>query len=177
MLNLPERLLKSALLYTITILLGCSFVTWSFFIKPLHVKLANLETEKRDIGLKKAAIENISGQLKRISTYGKAFSSEQQLPWLIEESNRFAAESGLTLVSAAPAGDQVVDAGGYKKIALRIEAKGSYHELGRFISMVENSPRFIKVSSVNINLPVTDAESSELHIWISLCIYSWKEAR
>ena len=176
MMELSDKLLKSALLYTITIVLGVSFIAWSLFIKPVHKKLDAIEIEKKSIGLKKASIENIAAMKGRTLAYEKAVSSAQQLPWLIEESNRMAAESGLTLVSAAPAGASSDDAD-YKKIGLRIEARGSYHELGQFISMVENSPRFIKVGTVNVTLPTSDDDKQGLHMWITMSIYTWKEGR
>ena len=170
---IPESTFKTLVVYTVTIVAGGSFLCWNFFVKPIFVKLKSVKTETAAIGQKKTAVENISALKRRFESYEKSLSPVQQLPWLIEESNRIASESHLTLVSAAPAGDQISE--DYKKITLRIEARGGYHELGDFVSRIENLPRFIKISDLHARSTATEEDAKKgLYISLSLSIFCRK---
>ena len=170
---ISQSALKRLIFYTAAIVAGGSFVCWNFFVKPVYVKLKSMNVEESAISQKKAVIQNIFILKKKFDGYAQLISSDQQWPWLIEESGRMASESHLTLVSASPAGDEIFD--DYKKITLRVEARGGYHELGDFMNRIENSPRFIKISDLHVDSSGAEGGTKMvLHLSVSLSIFCRK---
>ena len=173
--SLSKKTQNTLYLAGVGIIMVWSFVGWHFFVNPLVKQSKLLEAEKRNAAEKEAVLRNIAYSEKKLSAYDEALSSTKELTWLIEASNRMASESSLMLVSAAPVGDEA--RGDYKKITLRVEARGGYHELGDFVSRVENSTRFIKISSCHLELP-QDANDIKggLKISMSLSVFSVAKA-
>ncbi len=169
--SLSKKTQNEIYLASVGIIAVGSFVGWNFFVSPLVKQSKLLETEKRNTVKKEAVLRNITYSEKKLSAYDEALSSTKEITWLIEALNRMASESSLTLVSAAPAGDE--NRGDYKKITLQIEARGGYHALGDFVSRVENSTRFIKISSCHLELPQDGNDvKGGLKILMSLSVFS-----
>ncbi len=148
-----------------------SFIGWKIFIGPPIRQLEFMDNENRNTLKKGAAIAALSGLKKGLDKYSPALFETNDFTWLIDELNRTALHAGLILVLATPLGEE--ERGNYTKLTLRIEARGGYHELGRFVSLVENSSRFIKISNLHVVSPdLTNDTEPGLKISMSLSIFS-----
>jgi Tfp pilus assembly protein PilO len=56
----------------------------------------------------------------------------------------------------------------------RLRIRGTYHEIGTFLSLLESSPRFVQVEEVEI-LSEPDSRSSESDASVLLALASWEE--
>ena len=56
----------------------------------------------------------------------------------------------------------------------RLRVKGTYHEIGTFLSLLESSPRFVQVEEVEI-VSDADSRSSESEATVLLALASWGE--
>lgn len=158
---------------SLVIFFGGAFVAWNFFVKPATAQLAGAQAELLMIGKKKVAAENLASLERQYTQYEKALSSSKLTSWLIDEIGRMAAECNVTLVSAAPGGDSTF--ADFHKITLRVEANGGYHEFGDFVSRIENSDRFIKVSDCNIE-KLSGAADGKVTLRISMTISIFAES-
>jgi Tfp pilus assembly protein PilO len=69
--------------------------------------------------------------------------------------------------------DKVKKSGFYKEQPILINAKCGFHELGKFLSKMENADRFMKVSDINIK---SVAQSPKKHD-VELLIVTYTLAR
>jgi hypothetical protein len=63
--------------------------------------------------------------------------------------------------------------GHFSEYPVRLRLKGSYHKLGEFLSLLESSPRFIVVESVEVTSDVASA-SKESDATVLLAFASWE---
>lgn len=120
---------------------------WNLLIQP---DLKSLESFKVKRGLeskKREADLVIEAQKTKIKSYEKNFSPAGDVSWAIESVTELAKKSGLTVTSMSPAEPE--KKGDFDKLSLKVEADCGYHELGKFVSLLESSDRFLKVSALN----------------------------
>ena len=119
-------------------------------VGPSLNRLAALRTEKNGLLQKGTLYQSIADQEKKISDYRKNLSKISDKAKAIEELNALAAQSGLTVLSMVP-DEKKITATYLEKINVKIEAEGNYHQLGEFVSRVENLEQFVKILSADIN--------------------------
>lgn len=123
-------------------------------VKPYLKRLATVKAEMGNLSQKESLYRTIAEQEKKISDYRQHLSRISDKAKVIEELNTLAAQSGLTVLSMIP-DEKSVAAVYLEKIGVKIEAEGNYHQLGDFVSRVENLEQFAKILYVEI-----DTESS-----------------
>jgi type IV pilus assembly protein PilO len=105
--------------------------------------ISNIEALKKDIGSYKA----------KIVRYEEMLPAAEEIPSLLENLSTMARKSNVKIVGITPmatkkelkAKPQI-----YKEIPILISAKSGYHELGKFLSNLENSDRFMKIADIEI---------------------------
>ena len=77
---------------------------------------------------------------------------EQEVPKLLEMLSTMARSSNVKIVGITPLASKQEESPEkiYQEIPILISAKSGYHELGRFLSDLESSDRFMKVSDIDI---------------------------
>ena len=162
-----EKILILAVIY---LLIG-SFLAWNIILKSHQAKIRGVGISRSAEADKERLLKQVSATQTKIGTYRKVFSEKNETSWLIDEINRMAGESGLTLLSVdpAPVSDRTEN---YQKLSVRIETTGSFHQLGNFVSQTENHPVMIRVSNVRIDpgRPGADAEKGQ-HIQMVLSVF------
>jgi len=111
----------------------------------------------------KVAQDNIANMLKykanldvyeeKVDRYEKMLPAKQEIPALLESLSSMAKNSDVKIVGIMPVvgkGDKVKKGQIYKEIPILINAQSGYHELGKFLSNMENADRFMKVSDIQI---------------------------
>ncbi len=149
--DLPPDTRRKVLLACVGLGAVALLITRNLVLEP-HAKVmrvinsqTTLERQKKDLLI---TIGSIDAQ---VSGYKDALSGSRETSWLIEELNKMASASEVTLTSAEPGNKEKT--GDYQRLTLRLEARGPYHALGEFLSRIESAPRFIKVSSARFEPP------------------------
>lgn len=115
---------------------------------------ADLKNAKRDILRIPEFKNNIAAYKEKVDSYERMLPAEQEIPTLLESLSGMAKTSGVKIESIMPiarkeeksqATNQV-----YQEIPILITAQSGYHELGSFISKLENSERFMKIVDISI---------------------------
>ncbi len=119
---------------------------------------SELKTAAGDI----ANIENfkkgISSYRDKVSLYEKQLPAEQEIPSLLEYLSAIAKKSNVTIIGITPGQPGTLTEGKsresqvYQELPIVISAKSGYHELGMFLSNIENSDRFMKVIDIDIKV-------------------------
>lgn len=101
------------------------------------------------IGLMKGVIEKYDKKLER---YEKMLPADEGISDLLESLSDMAKLANMSIVGIVPVEQKGAGAESivYKEIPIMITAKAGYHELGQFLSNLENSDRFIKVADMQI---------------------------
>jgi Tfp pilus assembly protein PilO len=107
------------------------------------------------------------------STFGQQIPEQENLSDLLETVSKFADTSGVKLTRIKPITDpkslaQAVSISvgekGQEKIyreMISLNARGGFHQLGRFVAFLENAPNFFDISSLEIR---TNAQDYTEHI-------------
>lgn len=151
MIAISSAVLSAVLVYLIFI-----FMPQVAHISEVRSKLgkvdADLKSARSDIakiGSMKEAIESYN---KKIGQYEKTLPTEDGIPGLLESLSEMAKNANMRIAGIVPIEHKVPEAGNrvYKEIPITITAKAGYHELGRFLSALESSDRFMKVTDMEI---------------------------
>ncbi|MCM8761382.1 MAG: type 4a pilus biogenesis protein PilO [Candidatus Omnitrophica bacterium] len=105
------------------------------------------------VARKDALVKTIEDYNKKIGRYEKTLPTEAGLPTLLEDLAEMAKDSKMRIVGIVPAAGKegAARAGqAYREIPIAISAKSGYHELGRFLSRLQNCDRFMKVADIQV---------------------------
>lgn len=108
----------------------------------------------------------------KVELYEKKLPAEQEIPILLENLSNMARSANITIVGISPAVSQPQkEKSGqvYQEIPILITAKCGYHELGRFLSKLENTDRFMKV--VDISIKADRATPKKHDVELMVCTY------
>ncbi len=166
--SLSKKTTDNLIFFSFVIFFGGAFICWNSFVKPMNVQIKSHQANMVKIAQTKTAVENLDALQRRFVDYKNVLSETQLISWLIDESNRLATDCGLTIISASPGPD--IPNLDFRRITLRIEARGTYHQLGDFISSIENSERLIKISDFSAERG--ENATKGLRMIITLCIFT-----
>ena len=109
-------------------------------LKDAEATISEIPKFRKEIGLYE----------DKVTHYEKMLPAEREIPSLLENLSDMAKSSNVKIIGITP----TVTAGEkgtiYQELPILINAKSGYHELGRFLSSLENSERFIKVADIDI---------------------------
>ncbi len=116
---------------------------------------------KPSLGKLGFAKSELSGLKEKEGHYGAILQGEKRLEelkprfigdktWLIEQLNTIAQRTRFSILTILPEDPRRV-AEYLNQTSVRIDAEGGYHELGEFVSQVENLTGYVKVLSLDIN--------------------------
>lgn len=109
---------------------------------------------------------------EKIEAYEKKLPAQQEIPDLLENLSKMARNADITIIGITPVVLKVQkERKGqvYKEIPILITAKSGYHELGHFLSNLENADRFMKISNINIK---TNPAAPKKHD-VELMVYTY----
>lgn len=87
--------------------------------------------------------------LEQIERFRKRLPTEPETEWLVREVGRLAEEAGVHLTSIVPQSPKKLEE--FTHLAVALQFAASYHRLGKFISILENSPAFLKVEALEVS--------------------------
>jgi len=113
---------------------------------------------------------NLAAYEEKVDRYEKMLPAQQEIPALLESLSDIAKNSNVKIVGIMPIvgkGDKAKTRSQiYKEIPILINAKSGYHELGKFLSNMENADRFMKVSDIQIKSNVSSPKKHDVEILV-----------
>lgn len=135
------------------------------------VKLAQVSIKSIDI-LKKQ-LEDLK---KRIGDYENRLPQKKEIPNILQHLSEIAVESGIKITSIEPSkGSAASESKDYAEVPITLSAKCGYHQLAAFISKLEGSRRFMKVSNIKISRNPADVYRHLVDLRISTFIIAEEE--
>ncbi len=133
-----------------------------------------LKSAKSIIAQEDTVKKNLDEYKEKVELYEKKLPAEQEIPNLLENLSNMAKGSNIKIVGITPALSYFKDQKGrksqiYQEIPILITAKSGYHELGYFLSDLENADRFMKI--VDINIKANKAAPKIHDVELMVCTY------
>jgi len=120
-------------------------------------KIARLDSDLRGAERDVSTIGNLERGIsvydEKIEQYVKMLPAEKEIPALLENLASMARDANVRIVAITPVtGKETEGEKGriYLEMPIQISAKSGFHELGRFMSSLESSGRFMKVLDIEI---------------------------
>lgn len=141
--------------------LGIFLLYFNFILKPQVLQAASLvvNMNKTRADLKKAEFDiseipkfknDIRTYEDKVTYYEKMLPAEREIPSLLQGLSDMAKNSNVKIIGITPTVIEGEKGTIYQELPILISARSGYHELGRFLSSLENSERFIKVADISI---------------------------
>lgn len=159
--------------------LAIVFTYTRVFIIPTFKKWRNLTPKvaqlKADVKSAQASIETIDtlknrlNNLKQqIGAYENRLPQQKEIPVILEHLSSLALESGVKITAIEPSkASSSSTPKDYSEVPITLIAKCGYHQLGTFISKLENSSQFMKISNIKISRNPSDVYHHNIDLRIS----------
>ena len=152
---------RKKVIIRIAIFLLAIMVANKAIYQPQGKKIKILKAHLTEEIEKNKLADEINELGNRINLYRHKTSAQRDTSWIINKIFDIAKDMKTEVISLQP--QQIEEENLYVRLPLRVTIKVGYHELGKFLSRIENSENFIKVDS----LVVDAVEASSTGISIS----------
>lgn len=141
-------------------------VYFSMAIIPQFAYLAALSGQLRELDKKVKLTEGkidsidemkvkVANMKEELGKHEKQLPAEKEVPALLEGLASIAQESGVKITGITPYELREIDGAGtegkyYRGMPVRITAKSGYHQLGHFVTSIENEKRIIIIDDLQI---------------------------
>lgn len=105
----------------------------------------------------------------KIELYEQKLPAQQEIPSLLENLSKMARNANISIIGITPVVlkmQKEQKSAVYKEIPILITAKSGYHELGRFLSNLENGDRFMKVVDISIKANSTTPKKHDVELMV-----------
>ena len=170
---------QQVMLLAILISIAVLYVYLAFLLLPqirdAFDKYSKAKKARLDVGGYELDISKIDGLKKeaqlyrsKIDSYERMLPAEQEVPKLLEDLSEMAKRSGVKIVGITPVQSKDASTAGriYQEIPILINAKSGYHELGKFLSDLEGSARFMKVANIKIKANLTSPKKHDVELTV-----------
>jgi type IV pilus assembly protein PilO len=184
-IDLKDRKTQQVLIVIAVSVLGAALYIYFVFVPQimrvtsLIGRLGKMKTELSSAKSTITGMDELKKKMKeyneKVELYEKKLPEEQEIPSLLENLSGMAKDANITITSIMPSlqsskADGAHKQGNiYKEIPIVITAKSGYHELGYFLSKLENADRFMKV--VDIGIKANKALPKKHDIELMVCTY------
>jgi len=176
--NLKKNQKQMAILIAAAVILAL-LAYFNFLLKPQVVKISGIRSElskaSSDLRTARADIAKIKSMKKaieeyntKIGQYEKTLPTEEGIPDLLESLSNMAKNANMRIAGIVPVDSKNLKPQGrvYQEIPIMVTAKAGYHELGRFLSSLESSDRFIKVADIQIKAGKADPKKHDVELLV-----------
>ncbi|MBM3247951.1 MAG: hypothetical protein FJZ10_00775 [Candidatus Omnitrophica bacterium] len=153
------------------------------WLKDFNPKISelrnNIDQTRRDMALLKHIEEASQSSRKKMSDIEKRVPQEEDIPMILQDISSAANNSMIKILQIRPVKEEKevalkTPSGQYYRIPISIEAKGSYHLFGKFLSVLENSEIFMSVSNLEITSSDRDYKKHNINLVINTFIFKSK---
>lgn len=121
---------------------------WMMAAQPAIKKNKATENQKKELREKEPMLRGVLDTETRLAAYPAKLAEDRDLGPLMEDLSKMAEQSSLQNVSIALEKGAMTQDVDVEKLSISIEGVGNFHQLGDFVSRVENLERFAKISRV-----------------------------
>ena len=126
---------------------------------PLIQQINRIEKDKWETLKKEPALRSIVELESRFEKHKETFAQTKESAQIIEELNSLAVRSGFTIQSIVPEAPVKIGAG-FEKLSVHIDAEGTYHEFGEFVSQIESLKYLAKIAKVEMGTSKSGMDAS-----------------
>jgi type IV pilus assembly protein PilO len=157
----------------IAIVAGVLVAGYYYHIEDLQLNLSKVEAEevelKKDFEKKAFQAANLDAYRRQMVEMEESFGalvsqlpSDTEVPGLLEDITNKGLLNGLDIASIDLQKEQAKEF--YVELPIAIQASGSYHDLGAFISGMAGLPRIVTLHDFNISAPSGNANNLNMSI-------------
>jgi type IV pilus assembly protein PilO len=154
-------------------------IYFNFLLKPQIVSIseirgkldkasADLKAAKSDIARIGSMRNTVEAYNKKLDKYEKTLPTEEGIPDLLEGLSEMAKNANMRIAGIVPIEKKEAKSENrvYKEIPIMITAKAGYHGLGRFLSSLENSDRFMKVVDMQVKADPASPKKHDVELLV-----------
>ena len=130
---------------------------------------ADVKVSEHDVSEIELLKKQVAQYHSKIDSYERMLPVEQEIPKLLEDLSGMAKGSGVKIVGITPLQSKQDDQSAeqiYQEIPILINAKSGYHEVGKFLSKLENADRFMKVADIDIKANKASPKRHDVEILV-----------
>ena len=136
-------IILTSILIVGTLAIGAVFIYMPFLNKSKYLRDEILRERERNILTGK-----IRGLGKHLKIYEERVPNGRSVSWLLNDVSEMATKEYVDISSIKPGAPE--DRGQYTKLYVVMDIICTYHQLGRFVSRVESSEKFLRIESVDM---------------------------
>jgi len=156
------KLDKQKIILIIAVTLVLAYLDFSFIIrmqsgslKQLNQKISKVKSDIDKTKRELIRMQQLEGGPEKAKVFTKEFITEEGIPMLLSEISNIANKDKIKITQIEPLKnpDRITDLGvaaNLLPVAIDLEITGGYHQLGAFLSDLENSAKFIAVNQISI---------------------------
>lgn len=169
----------------VIIVFGGGWAYWNYLYRPLASELKSCQAELREKQIEVQKLKVIPKTLERemrelearrfeLDLVIEKLPKEKEIPSLLENITLTALSTEIDLLSFIPG--ELVQGEIYDEFPIKIEIKGKYHDIGRFLSGVGHLERVIVPSTLQLTmLKPTPEEPYTVSVSLNLSTFVYKE--
>ena len=138
---------------------GAVYAFWHFYASDMNAAIATREKKlagiradiQRGVGIARRLPEfqsQVNQLEQRLDGLRQVLPEEKDVADILRRIQSLATQSNLTIQRFTP--DKVVQQPMYQEIPYKLQAEGTYHNLGYFFDRISKFPRIINVSKISI---------------------------
>ena len=132
-----------AIVIIVTFAIGFLFIYRPFLNKNKTLRVQILQERERNI-----LVGKIRALGKHLKVYEDMLPEQKNVSWLLARISDMASKENIEITSIKP-GD-LEDRGLHTKLYVALDTISTYHQLGKFISRIESSEKFLRVELIEI---------------------------
>lgn len=146
---MPSQTKTKITLVALGVFVGSCLLGWPLIIGRSLDKIKALKADEVNLRSQKVVADRLQALQSQINQNKDFFSEEGAETVIIQKMSQLAQQAGMLVLSATPQAKNENDL--VRRDSFQLELRGSYHQLGKFISLLESQKPGIKVSDVRID--------------------------
>lgn len=118
---------------------------------PIVRQIKMLENDEGEVAKKEPMLRSIVDLENSLEKHKHALAQTKESAQIIEELSSLAFRSGFAVQSIVPEPPSKTGAG-FERLSVRMDAEGTYHELGEFVSQIESLKYLAKIAKVDMSV-------------------------
>jgi Tfp pilus assembly protein PilO len=143
--------MKNKLIFILAFVFLTLMLSRQYIFAPYQQAKANLENAIKEENAKDSLVKEIIKSNQPLQAYLRRLSPTSDSAWMVKDFYSMANSAEVKILSVDPQGKQERE--GFIFIPATLRLNCTYHNLGKFLSLVESSQTFLKVNNLQVSLP------------------------
>ncbi|MBU1146868.1 MAG: type 4a pilus biogenesis protein PilO [Candidatus Omnitrophica bacterium] len=172
--KISNTIILTAVVVVVTLFIGVIFIFIPFLSKSKAFRAEILHERDRNV-----LIGTVRALGKHLKVYEKRLPEGRSVSWLLSQVSDMASGENIEIASIKPGTPE--KRGLYTRLYVEMDITSTYHQLGRFMSKIESSEKFLRVERINTKRldvdtdfqeddPKVNAFDAKSHIIISMVV-------